>query len=88
MKDDLINVVSEGTTWAETFRKKKIYEKPIKRKMLNSEYPSEGSESKRGFVYQGYMGKSCAFGSGTESKVGAREVSSSILCSLAHLTVL
>ena len=36
--------------------------------------PSEGSESKRGFVYQGYMGTSCVFGCSTESRVGVRDV--------------
>ena len=72
---------------------KKRFEKPIKRNrlkisklILKDEYPSERSESKRGFVYQGYMGMSCVFGSGAESGVGARDVisydnGSSITCS-------
>ena len=36
--------------------------------------PSEGSESKRDFVYQGYMGTSCVFVCSTESRVGVRDI--------------
>ena len=46
----------------------------LKNQTTEYEYPLEGSESKRGFVYKGYMGTFCVFGSGTESRVGACDV--------------
>ena len=101
MKDDLINVVSKhakGTTWADKEQECKEnparFEKPIKRNKLKKfttdakkmNIPQKDLKSKRGFVYQGYMGTSCVFGSGTESRVEARDVisyddGSSITCS-------